>query len=129
MSNYIEPTRHPETGEMENAEWLDNAFGRHCYGVRFPSDGIIRDARDLKREPEDIVARLLSIDWWRSNQEVRMRAVTEIERLMRVSLLSMQVFKPMRQKGKSSGCERRCNASLMRRTARYIAPMDTKRRF
>lgn len=38
MSNFIAPARHPDTGVIENAEWLDDHFGRHVYGVRF-SDG------------------------------------------------------------------------------------------
>jgi hypothetical protein len=40
MSNFIRRTRNPVSGEFEEAKWLDNHFGRHCYGVRFPSTGI-----------------------------------------------------------------------------------------
>jgi len=39
MSSYREYTEHPETKQPELAEWLDNYFGNHNYGVRFPSDG------------------------------------------------------------------------------------------
>lgn len=39
MSSYIKTTKHPETGAIEQAEWLDDYFGQHNYGVRFPSDG------------------------------------------------------------------------------------------
>lgn len=39
MSSYQRQTKHPETGVAENAEWLDDFFGQHNYGVRFPSDG------------------------------------------------------------------------------------------
>ncbi len=36
MSNFTAPTFHPETGEVEQAHWMDDHFGRHEYGVRFP---------------------------------------------------------------------------------------------
>jgi len=38
MSNYIRKTKHPYTGQWEYAEWLDDYYGQHNYGVRFPSD-------------------------------------------------------------------------------------------
>jgi hypothetical protein len=41
MSNYSAPTRHPVTGAIEMADWLDDHDGKHRYGVRFPSDGKI----------------------------------------------------------------------------------------
>lgn len=47
MSNYTQPTKHPETGEILAAEWIDDYFGRHKYGVRFP-DGKIFDARQIE---------------------------------------------------------------------------------
>lgn len=31
MSNYRAPARHPVTGNVELAEWLDDHFGRHRY--------------------------------------------------------------------------------------------------
>lgn len=40
MSNYRAPARHPVTGNVELAEWIDDHFGRHQYGVRF-ADGSI----------------------------------------------------------------------------------------
>lgn len=43
MSNYTAKTKHPETGKIEEAAWLDNHFGGHNYGVQFP-DGKIFDA-------------------------------------------------------------------------------------
>lgn len=46
MSNYFQLTQHPDTGKMENAEWLDDYFGKHKYGVRFP-DGKVFDERSL----------------------------------------------------------------------------------
>ena len=35
MSNYQQMTRHPETGQWLMADWIDDYFGRHRYGVRF----------------------------------------------------------------------------------------------
>jgi hypothetical protein len=35
MSNYTAMTRHPETGEIKPAFWIDNFYGQHSYGVRF----------------------------------------------------------------------------------------------
>ena len=35
MSNYSAPTKHPITGEIKMADWLDDSFGHHVYGVRF----------------------------------------------------------------------------------------------
>jgi len=37
MSTYIRRTRNPSTGQFEDALWIDDFFGRHRYGVRFPS--------------------------------------------------------------------------------------------
>jgi hypothetical protein len=39
MSNFVRRTKNPDTGEYEDASWLDNHFGRHRYGVHFPSTG------------------------------------------------------------------------------------------
>ena len=41
MSNYSALTRHPVTGIAEVADWIDDYFGRHRYGVLFKSDGRI----------------------------------------------------------------------------------------
>lgn len=38
MSSYIQQTKHPETGEWEDAHWIDDKFGKHKYGVCFPSN-------------------------------------------------------------------------------------------
>lgn len=43
MSNYYQMTKHPETGKYENAFWIDDKFGNHRYGVKFP-DGKIYEA-------------------------------------------------------------------------------------
>ena len=41
MSNYHALARHPITGEIRVADWLDDSFGHHIYGVRFPGDETI----------------------------------------------------------------------------------------
>lgn len=38
MSTFNKQTKHPVTGEWEDATWYDDFFGRHGYGVVFPSD-------------------------------------------------------------------------------------------
>ena len=52
MSNYSRLTKHPKTGEFLQAEWLDDYFGPHEYGVRFP-DGKVFRASGNKWEFED----------------------------------------------------------------------------
>ncbi len=39
MSNYMADAINPRTGEIEQAIFCDDYFGKHRYGVRFPSDG------------------------------------------------------------------------------------------
>lgn len=36
ISSYITFTKHPVTGRWAKALWIDDYFGRHHYGVRFP---------------------------------------------------------------------------------------------
>lgn len=38
MSSFIRATKNPKSGEFEDAMWIDDLFGRHRYGVIFPSD-------------------------------------------------------------------------------------------
>lgn len=47
MSNFIQTTKHPKTGKIEPATWLDDYFGPHQYGVKF-SDHIYQE-RDLPK--------------------------------------------------------------------------------
>lgn len=42
MSNFHAPTFHPITGVIEKAEWLDDHYGKHLYGVRFPDGHVCR---------------------------------------------------------------------------------------
>lgn len=37
MSSFMKTTKHPHTGGWERAEWLDDFYGHHHYGVRFSS--------------------------------------------------------------------------------------------
>lgn len=52
MSNYIALAKHPETGVVEHAEWLDDYFGKHQYGVRF-SDGKVFRSQQCHVLPPD----------------------------------------------------------------------------
>jgi len=38
MSNFQRLTQHPKTGIEELATWNDGFYGKHRYGVFFPSD-------------------------------------------------------------------------------------------
>ncbi len=40
MSNYYASATHPVTGEVQRVEMLDDHYGRHQYGVRFPNGDI-----------------------------------------------------------------------------------------
>ncbi len=57
MSSYQRQTIHPETGNAERAEWLDDYFGQHNYGVRFPSDGKVfrADEFDWQEDKDTLV--------------------------------------------------------------------------
>jgi hypothetical protein len=46
MSNYSAPTHHPVTGEIKMADWLDDSFGHHVYGVRFHGEEKIYHTKD-----------------------------------------------------------------------------------
>ena len=48
MSSYIKTTVNPDTHAIEEAEWLDDYFGSHEYGVRFPSTGVVYRALDFE---------------------------------------------------------------------------------
>lgn len=47
MSSFSQITKHPLTGEYQKAEYIDDYFGPHVYGVKF--------AHDEKVWPVDIV--------------------------------------------------------------------------
>ena len=43
MSNFSALTFHPVTNIIEMANWMDDYFGKHHYGVYFSSDGVTYD--------------------------------------------------------------------------------------
>lgn len=48
MSSFYKLTKNPRTGKFEEAAWLDNHFGGHRYGVKFPDGTIYNpDYQDL----------------------------------------------------------------------------------
>ncbi len=49
MSNFISKARHPETDAIHDVEMIDDYYGRHVYGVRFP------DGKTYKEEEVDFV--------------------------------------------------------------------------
>lgn len=62
MSNYKEMAIHPKTGEPEMADWLDDYYGRHRYGVWFPSDGEVypeAECRVAARLPTKLLSKEL----------------------------------------------------------------------
>lgn len=60
MSNYVRSSRHPLTGEWDdNAQWIDDAFGKHEYGVKF-SDGEIFNPREHEIETREVL--IASVD-------------------------------------------------------------------
>jgi len=69
MSTFIAKTKHPETGKWEWAEWIDNHFGHHKYGVRFDGEGhgydvsntALENKRDGKGAPKDVLERIMGI--------------------------------------------------------------------
>lgn len=63
MSNYIRRTKHPDTGVFEDASWIDDHFGKHNYGVRFPSKPDITWKADTwDWEFEDQLKRMFGMD-------------------------------------------------------------------
>ena len=54
MSNYQKLTKHPEYQTWEKADWIDNHFGEHNYGVIFPSHpNVVFDPRDEMLETRE----------------------------------------------------------------------------
>ena len=54
MSSFTRRARNPVTGEFELAWWIDDYFGRHRYGIRFPSTGVpYREADFVEWKFED----------------------------------------------------------------------------
>ena len=51
MSTFTRRTKHPQTGDWEQATWLDNYFGNHRYGVRF-HDGQIFNPEQVELQTD-----------------------------------------------------------------------------
>ena len=75
MSNYWQVTKHPETGEYQMAEWLDDHFGRHRYGVRFPDKKIFRESEIESIEVNGVSAEAdvdqTTVTHWDKSSDVR----------------------------------------------------------
>lgn len=52
MSNYRALAIHPITGKAEQADFLDDYFGRHRYGIRFADGLAFPDSADLRGEDD-----------------------------------------------------------------------------
>lgn len=49
MNTFERETKNPRTGKWEKAMWIDDHFGLHHYGVKFPDGTIYNpDEVDLK---------------------------------------------------------------------------------
>lgn len=73
MSNFQQMTKHPETGEMQMAEWLDDHFGRHRYAVRFPDGKVFRESEieaiDVNGVKADCSDDLMTVKHWDGSSE------------------------------------------------------------
>lgn len=56
MSTYNRETKHPVTGNWENATWYDDLLGHHNYGVVFPSD--LKRAKKALKGAEPMLANI-----------------------------------------------------------------------
>mgnify|MGYP003404001845 CR=1 FL=1 len=66
MSTYSKLTKNPKTGEFEYATWMDDYFGRHHYGVKFP-DGEVIDPEKVELETMDMPNNPSSNEDWEKN--------------------------------------------------------------
>jgi len=66
MSNYSQKAKHPETGKWEIADYLDDYYGKHQYGVKF-SDGQVFPEEEIKEWTSDWGNTPLppKKSWWR----------------------------------------------------------------
>lgn len=44
MSSFKRITKHPLTGDFEQSDWLDDYYGKHEYGVRFPDGDTFKES-------------------------------------------------------------------------------------
>ena len=47
MSSFTRKTKHPVTGRIQQADWIDDYFGPHEYGIKFP-DGKVFTQKEVK---------------------------------------------------------------------------------
>ena len=50
MSNFTRATQNPRTGVIEIADWLDDYFGHHRYGVRFEDGSVVPESEVTEAE-------------------------------------------------------------------------------
>ena len=50
MSSFIKKAKHPETGEVEPAFFIDDYYGKHEYGVKFKDGQVYPIARIVSVE-------------------------------------------------------------------------------
>jgi len=53
MSNYQIMTWHPIKKKWWKADWLDNYFGQHIYGVRFLGETYVYDPRRIELKTKE----------------------------------------------------------------------------
>lgn len=63
MSTYYKQTKNPATGKFEKAEWRDDYFGSHHYGVFF-NNGSIIDPWKVELETEENYSHLSHSHCW-----------------------------------------------------------------
>jgi len=52
MSTFFKQTKHPKTKEWQVATWMDDYYGKHRYGVKFPS-GEVFDPENTRLTTKD----------------------------------------------------------------------------
>jgi hypothetical protein len=67
MSNYKSYTQHPYTKEFEMATWLDDHYGAHQYGVRFPNGDTFKP-NDLEVKSFDERMYDAYCEWFKENE-------------------------------------------------------------
>lgn len=51
MSNYYAKAKRPNSDEIEKVEMLDDYYGRHRYGVRFPDGQVYPEEKCIVYNP------------------------------------------------------------------------------
>lgn len=91
MSNYVRSSRHPLTGEWDdNAQWIDNAFGSHEYGVRF-SDGEMFNPREHEIETREVLIASVDIGSTPDGKEIEVTEDGTGRRDVKITVSSLNV--------------------------------------